>query len=158
MRRQAKYWSIYLNDYLALMEAAKGLAERCARPNRHQDVGQFTEDLALGLERDIDMLHSLMEESGVKQSPLKVRAVRAGLPLGRLKLNGAWIRYSPLSRVVELEALCLLISSIQRFWESIERSDHPGAGRLDASVLAEGNANRLYRLLQLREKAAEAVL
>ncbi len=78
-----------------------------------------------------------------------------GASAGRLKLNGRLIHYSPLSRVLELEALSGGVMTQLRLWESLllladddERLDQAALTRL----VSEAN-DQLEVLRQLHDMA-----
>ncbi len=60
-----------------------------------------------------------MHENEMSPSRVKLAAVRLGERLGRLKLNGRLLRYSPLSRVVELEGLYLVSHMRLMLWQAL---------------------------------------
>ena len=55
------------------------------------------------IEEDVDALRDLMARLGVKPDRVKEAMGWTAEKLGRLKLNGQLLGYSPLSRLVELE-------------------------------------------------------
>lgn len=153
-----RYRSIYLNDNLALMVGARTLARRTARSNKRSDLGAYLSALASELETDIADVRNVMEQLSVPVSRFKVPAVRIGAFFGRLKLNGRILKYSDLSRVVELEALCLLTASKQRFWESIADVDVENLAELNPHALAARSGRQLEKLSELRRDAARRAL
>lgn len=60
-----------------------------------------------------------MERTGVKPRADKRAAVWAAERIGRLKLNGRVVRYSDLSRLLELEGLSALLAMNLSLWESL---------------------------------------
>lgn len=153
-----RYWSIYLNDNLALIVGAQALARRTARSNKRSELGAYLSALASELDTDIAGVRNVMEQLSVPVSRVKVPAVRLGTFFGRLKLNGRILRYSDLSKVVELEALCLLTASKQRFWESIADVGVENLAELGPYALAARSGRQLERLGELRRDAARRAL
>ncbi|MEX2586620.1 MAG: hypothetical protein WD602_01315, partial [Actinomycetota bacterium] len=156
--KAAKYWKIYLNDNLALLVGAQALARRAGQLNRGEDLGSYLSGLAAEFEMDLSALKNIMNELSVAPSRVKVPAVRAGVFFGRFKLNGRILKYSDLSRVVELEALCLLTASKQRFWESVADAGLDTSPEPAPDALAGRSARQLERLSQLRREAAKQAL
>jgi hypothetical protein len=111
--------SIYLNDHLAGATAVRDLARRAAGSNRGSDYGPFLERLAGEIEQDRDTLLNVMRALDARVDRIKVFAAWSGEKIGRLKLNGRLIGYSPLSRVVELEGLALGVSGKLALWRSL---------------------------------------
>ncbi|HEX2258878.1 MAG TPA: hypothetical protein VHJ40_03950 [Actinomycetota bacterium] len=95
----------------------------------------------LEIEGQKDVLERVMHENEMSPSRVKVAAVRLGERLGRLKLNGRLLRYSPLSRVVELEGLYLVSHMRLMLWQALgqlvqsERLKGVDPGYLEAQTL-----------------------
>ena len=96
------------------------MARRAARSNRRSAYGGFLEDLAREIDEDRESLLKAMGRLGVGVDRLKVFGGWGSEKLGRLKLNGRLLGYSPLSRVVELEALLLAVQGKLALWRSLE--------------------------------------
>lgn len=150
--------AVYLNDNLALMAGARALARRSARSNRRSDLGEVLTGLAAELGTDLASAEKVMDRLSIRPSRIKVPVVRAGVFFGRLKLNGRVFTYSDLSRVVELEALCLLTASKQRFWESVTEANLEVPAEVDLQELAVQSGLQLSRLSELRREAAMQAL
>jgi hypothetical protein len=116
-----KLLGIYLNDHLAGSRAGLELAHRTERENRHNPVGDYLASLIAELEEDRDTLLKVMQALGISRDAVKEGAAVLGERLGRLKLNGRLLRYSPLSRVVELEGLCLGCEGRLGLWRTLRR-------------------------------------
>lgn len=129
---------IYLNDHLAGSAAGLDLARRCHRSNREGTLGEFLARLVAEIETDGQALRRLMTGLGLPENPVKVTVLRALERLGRLKPNGQLRGYSDLSRLAELEGLCLGVEGKLALWRNLET----------AGVAASG--------LDLREQAARA--
>jgi hypothetical protein len=118
-----RYLSIYLNDHLAGATVGVELARRAVRSNR--DRPEPSEPLAgvcAEIEADRVTLEQVMDRLAVRRSAVKPAAGWLAEKLGRLKLNGQLRGHSPLSRVVELEGLCLGISGKIELWRALERA------------------------------------
>ncbi|HEV7614925.1 MAG TPA: hypothetical protein VGO36_01695 [Solirubrobacterales bacterium] len=146
--------AIYLNDHLAGASAGVELARR-TRSSNHDDA-EFGAPLAAicaEVEADRATLADLMEQLGIRQNKGKQGGAWLGEKLGRLKLNGQLHGYSPLSRVVELEGLCLGITGKMQLWRALERSLDSIDG-FDFEQLAERAAQQRETAEQLRLQAA----
>ena len=76
---------------------------------------------------------------------------------GRLKPNGNLLRFSPLSRVVEIEGLITGVSGKLSLWRALlgdRRRASRGWTRTDLTRLAERAEDQLLRLHALRGAAA----
>jgi len=112
---------IYLQDHDAAAQAGQALARRCARSNAGTDLGSYLSDRFLPqIESEQAALAGALTAVSAAPSQLKRTALRVGEAAGRLKANGRIRSYSPLSRVIELEALIAGVHAKQRLWTSIE--------------------------------------
>lgn len=114
--KRAELLAIYMNDHLAGSAIGVEMARRSRGSNAGTEFGEPLAVLCDEIEADRETLESVMEELGVGRSRIKPTLGWLGEKLGRLKLNGQLRGYSPLSRVVELEALLLGITGKTRLW------------------------------------------
>jgi hypothetical protein len=112
--------AIYLNDHLAGATAARELVRRAASSNRGSDYGRFLKLLATDLDEDRNTLLDIMRSLGAAVDQLKVLGGWGAEKLGRFKLNGRLLGYSPLSRVLELETLALGVRGKLALWRTLE--------------------------------------
>jgi hypothetical protein len=111
---------IYLADHLAAATAGVALARRTARSNNAEtEVTGVLRRLADEIEDDRQTLKGIVVELGFRKSKTKEAAAWVGEKVGRLKLNGQIRGYSPLSRVLELEALSVGVAGKLALWESL---------------------------------------
>jgi hypothetical protein len=111
---------IYLADHLAASTAGVALARRTAESNAGTALGDVLRRLTTEIEDDRRTLQAIVAELGFRESKLKVAVARVGERVGRLKLNGQLRGYSPLSRVVELEALSVGVAGKLALWQSLQ--------------------------------------
>jgi hypothetical protein len=112
-----KLLAIYLNDHLAGATGGLELVRRVAGNNRGSELGAFLAKLTREIEQDRKSLVELMERLDLPRDRMKVVVGWAAEKVGRLKLNGRWTSYSPLSRLVELEALVLGVRAKRGLWD-----------------------------------------
>ena len=115
----SKRLSIYLQDHFAASVAAGELARRSAASNRGTPLGPELERLGQEIDQDRQVLGDLMRELGISADRAKTAGAWTAEKLGRLKLNGSWLAYSPLSRLEELEILILGIEGKLLLWEAL---------------------------------------
>ncbi|CAM3886845.1 hypothetical protein G4177_31355 [Corallococcus sp. ZKHCc1 1396] len=153
-----KRLGIYLNDHLMGSTVGVDLARRTEQENRSNPVGTYLSTLIPLLEQDRATLLAVMSSLEVKPDPLKVGGAWVVEKLSRLKLNGSWLRYSPLSRLVELEGLCVGSHGRVSMWKSLEKvaAKEPRLARFDFAFLAERAEGQLLTLQNLRLRATEA--
>ncbi|WP_411103149.1 hypothetical protein [Streptomyces sp. cmx-4-9] len=127
--------TIYLNDHLAAAGSGVALARRMARA--HQDTPaapRFTE-LAREVSEDRDSLREVMTALDIPAHWSRAALGRLAEKAGRLKLNGRLVARSPLSDVLELEAMRLGIEGKGALWRSLQVLAESDA-RLDRTAMA----------------------
>jgi hypothetical protein len=149
--------AIYLNDHLAAATGARDLARRAAASNRRAAYGPFLEDLGNQIDADRDALLRIMRALDVRVDRLKVIGGWGAEKLGRLKLNGRLLGYSPLSRVVELEVLALGIHGKRALWRSLQQlaDEQPALAAFELPALI-ARADRQLEAVETRRLAAVA--
>jgi hypothetical protein len=115
-----KRLGIYLNDHLGGSLGGLELARRAASSNRGDPSGEFLSTLVEKIDQDIVTLKDVMDRLGVRKDPLKQGLGWTAEKLGRLKLNGQLLGYSPLSRLVELESLALGVEGKLALWQTLK--------------------------------------
>jgi hypothetical protein len=131
----SKYLATYLNDHLAGATAGSELARRAASENEGTPLGELLSKLAEEIAEDREALLELMGTLDVRVDRKKVVAGWTAEKAGRLKPNAQLRGYSPLSPLIELEALSLGIEGKRLLWRSLETvADEHG---LPAERLAE---------------------
>jgi len=116
---QMELLSIYLDDHWAGAAAGASVAKRMLRQNRNT---RWAEDLAWlreQIESDRSTLSELRKRLQVSGGKTKRRLAVAVERISRLKPNGRMVRYSPLSRVLEAEAMMSGITGKQRLWAAL---------------------------------------
>lgn len=130
---------IYLADHAAAATAGAALARRAARNNATNEHGEFLHRLSAAIEEDRRSLQQIIAQLGFHESRSKEAVAWLAEKVGRLKLNGRVREYSPLSRVLELEALSVGVAGKLALWEALNA--HSGAARrlsgADLEVLAD---------------------
>jgi hypothetical protein len=147
---------IYLNDHLAGAVIGSNLARRLAASERGSADAEALERLALEVEADRQALVDMMRSLEVPIRHYKSWAAWTAERVGRLKLNGRLLTRSPLSRVLELEAMRLGVEGKAAGWRTL-RSLATTDDRLDVERLDELNdraRQQVDELEQLRVRAA----
>jgi hypothetical protein len=148
---------IYLNDHLAGSMVGLELARRTKAENAGNPVGEYYAELVPELREDRATLIGVMAALGLKRDAVKQGAAWVGEKLGRLKLNGRLTGYSPLSRVVELEGLCLGTEGRLSLWRTLRRLARKDErlGRFDFTALITRTEYQRRTLERLRQQAAD---
>jgi hypothetical protein len=151
----------YLNDHLAGSTAGRDLARRLASSNRGSEVyGPPAQQLADEVRDDRETLLEIMRALDVGVDHIKVAGGWAAEKLGRLKPNGRLFSYSPLSRLVELEAMTLGVRGKLALWEAlaVALAGDERLADVDLEALARRAAKQLETLESLRLAAAGEAL
>ena len=152
-----KYLPIYLNDHYAGSTLGVELAKRAANNSRdNAEFGPALAALASEIDEDRDSLKRIMDRLDVSEDRIKASIFWLGEKAGRLKPNGELLKFSPLSRVVELEGLITGVGGKLSLWRTLmelaEREERLDEGELER--LAGRAEDQLLRLHALRGAAA----
>ena len=146
---------IYLRDHYGGSTAGLALARRCRRANERTEWSEVLAEIETEIAEDQATLESIMTALGVAPSPVKSAIGAIGELTARLKRNGRWTGYSPLSRLIELEGLAAGIETKRNLWRALGRlegSDVADAARLER--LADRAGSQLERVRAAHERAA----
>ena len=107
---------IYLNDHLLESTGGLELLGRLVRAHRGTPDGAVLARLEAEVNADRDALREIMRGLGVRERRYKLVAAWVAEKAGRLKANGYLVRRSPLSGVLELEAMMLGVGGKAALW------------------------------------------
>jgi hypothetical protein len=155
-----KLLRIYLNDHLAGATLGVGLARRAASNNKATTYAGFLTEIERQIEEDKEALERLMDTLGMPKDPIKQGVAWVAEKVGRLKLNGQVTGYSPLSRLLELEALVIGVTGKLAMWNALKDiADHdPRLAVADFGTLIERAIAQRSGLEEQRRQAAEEAL
>jgi hypothetical protein len=155
-----QYWETYLNDHRAGAAAGTALVRRIWRSNRRTKWGPVIEKVAETIEQDLVVLDEVRDAAGVSGGDLKRVAALLTERAGRLKLNGHILTYSPLSRVLELEALMSAVRGKQSLWVALRTAapSHPEWSDFDFAALEERGSEQLETLGRVHEWAVTEMI
>jgi hypothetical protein len=148
---------IYLQDHFAGSTAGLALVRRCRRAN--PALEQLLADLERDIVEDRKSLESIMSRLGVQPSRVKSAFGSVAELVGRLKTNGAVTRYSPSSRVIELEGLAAGVMTKRNLWIALSTiaADRSELDAAELNRLIERSTAQLDSILGAhRPAAAEA--
>ena len=156
--RSTRRLSVYLNDHLAGSTLGVELVKRASSENKGTPLGDYLEALSRDIEEDRAALVRLMDELGVRRKRAKVSSAWIAEKVGRLKLNGQFTGYSPLSPLVELESLHLGINGKLAMWKALRHSLGHRVDGIDFDQLARRAERQAEELERHRlEVAAKAL-
>lgn len=143
--------AIYLRHHVAASRGGLDLFQRSARSQLRAETRGELRDLAGDVSQDRAQLLAILQRLGIPRPRMAEAVVGVAETLGRLKPNGTLVRRSPLSDVVELEALSTAVTAKRLGWVTLRvlaEHDH----RFDATQL-----NDLIRRAEEQEDRLEAL-
>jgi hypothetical protein len=146
---------IYINDHLAGMVAELELAARVGKSNEPHPLSAYLVNYRELLLHEKQLLKKVLDWSGGKTSPTKQGAAWLMEKFGRLKPNNALLRYSKLSRVLELEVLILAATWRRALWQTMSQLEdfHSCLPAATADELAQRAAEQIQALQDYRYEA-----
>jgi hypothetical protein len=145
----AKLMNIYLNDHYLGANGGVALARRAAKAQQDSPFASELTKLADDIDGDREQLVALMKQLDVRPQQWRAPAGAAAEKIGRLKLNGYVLNRSPLSSVLEIEALLTGVEAKGAGWRTLRhlaRTDQ----RLDAKKL-DNLIERSVRQIEILE-------
>jgi hypothetical protein len=146
-----KLLRIYLDDHWAASGAGTALAKRIARENEGTKWHPELRKIADEIESDQETLRDLRAALTSGGFSVKRAFTQTAERIGRLKLNGSLIGYTPLARVLELEGLIAGVKARQLLWRSLRNTD--AAGRVDLDRLESVAESQVERLMAIHRQA-----
>ncbi|MEU4353757.1 hypothetical protein [Streptomyces virginiae] len=157
--RAPTFLAIYLNDHLTGANGVVELLRRAAEAHRGGALGTSLESLGEQVAQDRRSLLTLMADLDVPVMRTRAAFGRIAEKAGRLKLNGRVLSRSPLSDVLELEAMRLGVEGKAACWRSL-RSLARTDPRIDVSLVEEliGRSEQQIRALEAMRSACASQL
>jgi hypothetical protein len=150
--------SIYLRDHHAGAVAGHELAKRSAKSNQGTPFAPVLQSLEQEIGEDRKALEDIMGRLGIQPAKSKDVAAWTAEKLGRLKLNGSLTKYSPLSRVLELEGLMIGVQGKKGLWKSLQQLEDPRVGTEELASLEARADEQQRRIEETRLDAARIAL
>jgi hypothetical protein len=151
--------AIYLQDHLTAAVGGVELFRRAAKSQREPGRREALSRLGTEVAEDRDTVSAIMQRLGVRRSPQRLVAGWGAEKLGRLKPNGTLLRRSPLSDVIELEAMRAGVMGKMDLWRLLQGVS-TGDNRLrgtDFNALLKRAQAQYDELGQLHRQAAGAL-
>ena len=148
--------AIYLCDHRAAAAAGLRLIRRARRQADRDEVAVTLAWLETEVDQDRRTLDSIMERLDISQSRWKTALTTAAERVARLKLNGRLVKRSPLSTLLELEALTAGVHAKRDLWQSLAAVAEqilPG-GNVELAGLIDRATVQLERLQAHHDDAA----
>jgi hypothetical protein len=151
-----QYLKIYLDDHRAGATAGTNLARRVWRKNRSGPWGTELNEIRQLIKGEKQTLDSVRAAVGISGGQGKKALAVLSAQASRLKPNGHFLGYSPLTRLVELETLMSGVQSKLGLWAALleTSSSFPGLARFDFAALGEQAEAELRTLREIHDWAA----
>lgn len=153
-----RYLRLYLKHHWVAAKGGLDLVRRCAQSQSDPFIRTRLAEIAAEIQQDREELRSLIRVYGVGPSRLWQIVVSTGERLGRLKTNGTLVRRSPLSDVLELEALKTAVEAKKGGWLALrylaDEDDRLDAQNLDDLVVRAEEQARVLEELHRRAVCA----
>jgi hypothetical protein len=135
------------------------LARRSRSSNEDDErFGPSLGELCTEIEADRETLVRIMELLDIDRGKMKPAGAWLAEKLGRLKLNGQLSGYSPLSRLVEIEALAMGVAGKAQLWRALGASVGSSLDGYDFEALARRAVGQREKLEQLQLTAVSEAL
>lgn len=150
-----RYLSIYLKDHLAMATGGIEFMKRAAKNNQDHSLGEDLSQMVGELEEERDELKGVMDRVGVDDSQFKKAGAWLAEKAGRLKFNGQIIKYSPLSRVLEVEFLLSAVQARKSLWRTITDAEkiYPSLQEAPSRQMIAQADGQLVRLERMHRRA-----
>jgi len=151
-----KLLRIYLNDHLAGSVAGHELAKRTQSNNVGTPLGEYLIEFIQELEEEQTVVENLLDSFEATPDRIKQLAAWIAEKAGRLKLNGQITGYSDLSRLLEIEGLCLGVEGKLSLWRSLKQVEghHSALAVTDLDTLIARGEEQRNRFEEFRLGAA----
>jgi len=148
--------AIYLNDHLAGATGGVELIRRIARESRDTVAEPATRRLATEISADREVLTRIMADLDIGIDRFRVALGWVGEKAARLKTNGRVLTRSPLSLLLEIEAMRLGVEGKICLWRSLLTlvARHPELNEVELTRLSELGRRQADELESLRVELA----
>lgn len=148
----------YLDDHRAGAAAGRALSRRMARENSDTGWAERLARLAVDVEADDRTLGELRRVLGVSGGLAKRALARVAAGAARLKLNRRLVGYSPLSRVLEAEAMIAGVTAKKCLWAAMRSRGDLGdqTAQFDFVSLGGRAQDQIELLTEFHEAAAKS--
>jgi hypothetical protein len=158
MPTDEKLMRIYLEDHLAGATAGAARAQRLAEAEADSDDAAELAAFAHDVDQDRATLVAVMKAVGVGPNVLKTGLASLGEKVGAFKPNGFVVQRSPLTTVVELEAMQMAVRGKRSLWESVEHALTDSVPPdIDIPILIDRADQQLATLARLHDRRAATV-
>ncbi|MGI8457710.1 MAG: hypothetical protein ACR2LI_06325 [Propionibacteriaceae bacterium] len=116
---------VYLRNHEAAARGGSALFGRAARSRRDSTQAAVLRRLHQDVRADLEWLRQLMGAWDARPNPVLAAAAQLGERVGRLKPNGRLLRRSPLTDLMETEALIDAVWAKRSGWQALRSAGVP---------------------------------
>ncbi len=109
----------YLQAHLAGANAGSDLFDRSAKGTDDPQIGEALREIHHQVVAEVRELRQMMAALNVSENRLLIAGARLAERVGRLKPNGSLLHRTPLTDLVELEALRIAVAGKVSGWEAL---------------------------------------
>jgi hypothetical protein len=152
--------AVYLRNHLAAARGGLDLFRRVADGAAGTPAGPELAALASEVDADLESLLRIARELNIAENKPFGLAARVGERVGRIKPNGALVRRSPLTDLIEIEGLLVAVAAKLAGWNSMLRATDTRLADARARLedLRARALDQRSRLDQLHDDVAGRVL
>ncbi|AVZ38150.1 MULTISPECIES: hypothetical protein [unclassified Dietzia] len=147
----------YMQDHHAGAAAGVDLFRRVAKDHEDPEIREVVARIGDETEEDLHSLEELMTLAGTAPSALKDLPARAAEKLGQLKPNQRFAQRSPLSDLLELEALTIAVRGKELGFRALLDIGDPRLPQPTLEALVERAVEHGAQLEKLRLKCTGAL-
>lgn len=155
--RTSRPVAVYLRDHETAAQAGLRAFRRVAGSHRSRPWGSDLAHLADQIREDVRTEQRILRARRVRRRRLSVPLATIGERIGRLKGNGAVLRRSPTTDIVELEGLVAIVTAKRSHWRTLELANLADVADIDAAALVARADAQLRRLVAAHEQAASTL-
>ncbi|MET1021561.1 MAG: hypothetical protein ABWX69_05105 [Arthrobacter sp.] len=149
-----KLLGLYLADHLAGATAGASRIQRMTEAFADTPVSADLTRVSSEITREREQLRSLIRDLGVPQRRHRQAAAWLGEHAGRLKLNGRFLRRSPMTMVLEAELMRAAILAKLGGWQTLEDlAPELGLDAATFTALAADARSQIEALSRVHEHA-----
>jgi hypothetical protein len=150
--------AIYLRNHEAAAQAGRDLFRRTAANQRDRPYAGELTGLTAEVEEDFQTLRAIMRAVRVSPDLVQGLALRLGERVGRFKPNGRLLGRSPLSDLIEVEALVVAVRAKAAGWQALSSVPAPDWSDVaDTQVLYDRALEQAERLNAIHRLVAARV-
>ena len=152
--------AIYLRNHEAAAHAGVDLFRRVTNSQRDADRRAELAAITVQIREDLASLQAMMRELHISPDLALTAVLRLGEKVGRWKPNGRIVRRSPLSGLLEIEALVDVVYAKLSGWRGLDAASdlQSRRGTVSLGTLIQRAEEQLLRLHQMRHDVAAEVL